>query len=183
MSEHIYAYKKLDNGYAVKVVQDTDPESPREGDNVGTVAILDRCRHHFGDKHLSHKELDRIAKDKSNIVLPVYIYDHSGITISTTGFSCPWDSGQVGIIYISRKDAIKEWGKTICTASVVRKARERLALEIETLDQYITGDVYGYVVEDPQGEETDSCWGFYGEVEYCLEAGIDVANSMTMQTA
>lgn len=180
MSEYIYTSKKLDNGYTVKVVQDDDAENPREAwDNAGTVALLSRCRYAFGDEQLSHEELDSIANDKSNIVLPVYIYDHSGITINTTGFACPWDSGQVGIIYISRKDAVKEWGKTICTAAVVHKAREYLKGEIETLDQYLTGRVFGYVVEDPQGEETESCWSFYGEVDYCLESGIDVAKTYT----
>jgi hypothetical protein len=183
MSEYIYKSKTLDNGYTVKVVQDDDPESPREWDNAGTVAILSRCRYHFGDKHLSHEELDRIANDKSNIVLPVYIYDHSGITINTTGFSCRWDSRQVGIIYISRKDAVKEWGKKMCTASVVRKAREYLKGEIETLDQYLSGSVYGYRVLDPKGNETDSCWGFYGEVDYCLSEGVSVAMTHEGATA
>ena len=158
MSEYIYESKTLDNGYTVKVVQDTYPESPRKWCNAGTVALVDRSRYNFGDERLTHDEIHAITNDPSMIVLPVYMYDHSGITINTTGFSCRWDSGQVGIIYISRKDAIKEWGKTICTASVVQKAREYLKGEIETLDQYITGSVYGFVVCDPDGEETDSCW-------------------------
>jgi hypothetical protein len=183
MSEYIYASKKLDNGYTVKVVADTDPESPREWDNAGTVALVERCRYDFGDERLSPDEMKAIIKDPSNIVLPVYMYDHSGITINTTGFSCGWDSGQVGIIYISRKDAIKEWGKKICTASVVQKAREYLKGEIETLDQYVTGSVYGFVVCDPEGNETDSCWGFYGEPSECLAEGVSVAMTYEGATA
>ena len=30
------------------------------------------------------------------VFLPLYLFDHSGITMNTSGFSCPWDSGQVG---------------------------------------------------------------------------------------
>lgn len=183
MSEYIYESKTLDNGYTVKVVADTAPESPREWCNAGTVALVERRRYNFGDEHLSHEEIARIASDKSNIVLPVYMYDHSGITINTTGFSCGWDSGQVGIIYISRKDAIKEWGKTICTASVVQKARDYLKGEIKVLDQYLTGSVYGYIVEDPEGNETDSCWGFYGEPSECLAEGVSVARTYEGATA
>ena len=41
------------------------------------------------------------------VILPLYLYDHSGITISTRPFSCPWDSGQVGWIYAS-KDTFRE---------------------------------------------------------------------------
>lgn len=183
MSEYIYESKTLANGYTVKVVADTDPESPREWDNAGTVAILSRCRYTFGDERLSHEELDRIASDKRNIVLPIYMYDHSGITINTTGFSCQWDSGQVGIIYISRKDAAKEWGNKICTQTVAERAREYLKGEIKTLDQYLTGSVYGYIVCDPEGEETDSCWGFYGEPSECLAEGVSVAVTYEGETA
>lgn len=42
--------------------------------------------------------------------LPLYLYDHSGITMSTTTFSCPWDSGRVGMIFCSHEEAVKEWG-------------------------------------------------------------------------
>ena len=33
------------------------------------------------------------------VFLPLYLFDHSGITMNTSGFSCPWDSGQVGWIF------------------------------------------------------------------------------------
>ena len=44
------------------------------------------------------------------VILPLYLYDHSGITMSTGPFSCPWDSGQVGWIYASKKTFIDETG-------------------------------------------------------------------------
>lgn len=44
------------------------------------------------------------------IILPLYLYDHSGITMSTSVFSCPWDSGQVGWIYASKQKFIDETG-------------------------------------------------------------------------
>lgn len=43
------------------------------------------------------------------IVLPLHLYDHSGITMSTGGFSCPWDSGQVGYIYVTPKALEEEY--------------------------------------------------------------------------
>ncbi len=46
------------------------------------------------------------------IILPLFLYDHSGITMSTGPFSCPWDSGQVGWIYASKKTFIDETGYT-----------------------------------------------------------------------
>jgi hypothetical protein len=37
--------------------------------------------------------------------------------------------------------------------------------EIKDYDQYLTGDVYGYVVKDEAGDRVDSVWGFFG-LEY-----------------
>ena len=34
--------------------------------------------------------------EKSYVVLPVYLLDHSGLSVSTTDFNDPWDSGQTG---------------------------------------------------------------------------------------
>lgn len=46
------------------------------------------------------------------VILPLFLYDHSGITMSTSVFSCPWDSGQVGWIYASKQKFIDETGYT-----------------------------------------------------------------------
>lgn len=191
--------------------------------------------------------------EKSNIILPLYLYDHSGITINTTGFSCPWDSGQVGWIYCNKERFIKETGYTedelfstdkhripkigehviikglenkrtgdakvievddfgvhvdfgYCYCLEARKeddrgyfsfneitevtsnrAIEMLQGEVQTYDDYLTGSVYGFelhkinkgelfqdftnekIIEmdydelEPYLEETNSCWGFYGD--------------------
>ena len=37
-------------------------------------------------------------------------------------------------------------------------------------DQYLTGQVYGYVVEDQERNRLDSCWGFYGIEDVKAEA-------------
>jgi hypothetical protein len=103
--------------------------------------------------------------DKDNIRLPLYLYDHSGISISTGSFSCPWDSGQVGFIYCSKEHARKEWGEKynpgITEEEIWEKAEACLRGEVKTYDDYLTGQVVGYVAEDPDGEQIHSCWGFY----------------------
>lgn len=111
-----------------------------------------------------------LDKCKDVIALPVYIYSHGGITINTTGFSCPWDSGQIGWIFTTKEKVTKEYDVKILTSLVRRMVEERLKSEIEELDNWLTGEVYGYVIKNPEGEEVDSCWGFYGKMEYCLEA-------------
>lgn len=168
--------KTLPGGHRVAVEYDPDPYNPRkECDYLGKVLLVDRCRYNFGDDTASVEELREIYNDPDNIALPVFMYEHSGITINTSGFSCGWDSGQVGIVYMTKAQAVENWGKKIVTAKVREAAIKCLKAEIEELDNYLTGQVYGYRVYDPEGEEVESCWGFFGDSDYCLSEGVSVA--------
>lgn len=82
---------------------------------------------------------------KHYVMLPLFLYDHSGITMRTCDFGDRWDSGQVGWIYCSREKAIYEWGGKgkRFTKQVKEKATKYLKGEVETYDQYLTGDVWG----------------------------------------
>lgn len=101
--------------------------------------------------------------DEYAIALPLYLYDHSGITMNTTGFHCPWDSGQVGFIYVSKENVRKEFNKKRISLQLRHKVLNLLKGEVKLYDQYLTGDVYGYNIDDPYtGEHIDSCWRFYG---------------------
>ena len=115
-------------------------------------APSDRARH---DLYLSFIE-------KRAVILPVFMYEHSGKTINTTGFSCRWDSGQIGWIYATRERVLQEYGGKYFTEALRKKAEGVLRAEVEILDQCMQGDVWGYVIER-NGETEDSCWGFYGQ--------------------
>jgi len=149
------------SGYTLRIHQDDDPDSPANWDNLGQIAYSS-SRYTLGTEHVSRDRLDEIAagiEDGSLIGLPVYAYVHSGATISTSPFSCPWDSGQCGFVYCSASDAEDEWaGDSHFRANALRV----LSGEVKTFDQYLTGDVYGYTITDKDGDVVDSCWGFYG---------------------
>lgn len=147
-------------GCTIRLFVDEDPQSPREDDNVGEI-LYTSTRYNLGDRRSTREEMDRIVESSDNIYLPVYAYIHSGTRLNTTGFSCPWDSGQCGIIWCTKERAVKEWGNKRFTKTVQDKALKCLACEIETLDQYFNGEIVGFTVEDPDGEDIDSCWGFY----------------------
>jgi len=122
-------------------------------------------------------ERERVKReylDTHYVMLPLYLYDHSGITMSTSGFSCPWDSGQVGWIYCTMERARQEWSGTDDEVRV--RAKSYLYGEVEEYDQFLTGDVWGYVIKDEDDEEVDSCWGFYG-LDYCREAAKEAVPS------
>lgn len=114
------------------------------------------------------------AADKRAVILPLYLYDHSGITMRCSAFACPWDSGQVGYIYMDRDDILREFGGKRVSKRKRERAEALLRSEVEEYDQYLTGDVYGVIVEDEDGEEVDSCWGFYG-LDYAKEQAAEMS--------
>lgn len=178
--------KKTDIGYELRyLVLDNDiNESSRDWDNLGTMTCF-HSSYNLGDEHnfdnqeqmffslaenyedteiLEKMEIEQIQEivEKNYVMLPLYLYDHSGITMSTGPFSCHWDSGQVGYIYISHADIIKEYGKPMAFNTIEGYLKQ----EIKTYDQFLTGNVYGIVKEtynvDKEQIDCDSCWMFYG---------------------
>lgn len=106
------------------------------------------------------------------VAMPLFLYDHSGITISTGRFSCPWDSGQVGFAFVTL-DTIKretKW-RTMCKPAV-EWARRCIDGETDVYDDYLRGNVYWFETQratewdsdgDPtEWEDLDSCGGYYG---------------------
>jgi hypothetical protein len=68
-----------------------------------------------------------------------------------------------GLIYCPVKDLSNE--------GIDRdQAQLNLVDEISTFGQWIIGDVYGFVIEDENGEQVESCWGIYGQDEAIKEA-------------
>jgi hypothetical protein len=112
----------------------------RRGDNNDSDAgVWDLAVGKF--KERITEEFDRLF-----ISLPTFLYDHSGLRMSTGRFSCPWDSGQVGFIYVSREKVREEYGWKVITKKREEKIRGYLRDEVKVYDQYLTGDVYGYTV-------------------------------------
>lgn len=160
-----YALDTIDyRGYTIKVYQDELAESPREWDNLGTMLCI-HSRYDLGDSHELDVEgiLNLIGKPDI-ISLPLYLYDHSGISMSTNRaypFNCPWDSGQVGYIYVDKPTLRKEYSVKRVTKPIIDKAITVLVGEVDAYSKYISGQVYGYNIFNPQGEHLDGCWGFY----------------------
>lgn len=186
----IYKVAENDN-YRLEIHTDEHPQTPRDWDNLGTMV----CFHHrygLGDKHCYDTVYDflydlasRIAVEEEiegkteeqlynlisyhYVILPLYLYDHSGITMSTNSFSCPWDSGQVGWIYCDNDALIKEYG--VANEETKQIAMEVIKGEVKAYDQYLQGDTYGFIAYEKKTceccnhteyEEINSCWGFYG---------------------
>ncbi len=174
--------KRVENEKArLNIYIDEIPQNPREWDNLGTMVCGHR-RYNLGDEQAKNTELynswdewleNEIIKpnggEENVVYLPLYLYDHTGITMNTTGFSCPWDSGQVGWIYTTYSEIESEFGQV--TDEVIDKVKNILRNEVRIYDDYLRGEVYGFILEEKKTcdccghveyEETDRCWGFYG---------------------
>lgn len=148
----------------------------------------DRLYDDSGSQYDATQAVEKVINDlvgkailEGYVILPLYLYDHSGISMSTGQFACPWDSGQVGWI--------------ICDSETIKRefngdrdlAEQCLESEVSTYNDYLTGNVYGFIVEgrdvcaedaccaacdkfdtcDPDDddagwEDVDSCFGFFG---------------------
>ena len=161
-------------GHTIKIHQDPNPIDPRSKDyqdNFGTMVCFHK-RYVLGDEHnLTSRDFNGwseleayLTKEKdAAVMLSLYLYDHSGITIRTTPFNCPWDSGRVGFIYVSRKDIRDNFGINCIHKGTLDRANKLLEDEVKSYNRYLTGQVYGFRIEDADGEDVDSCWGYNSE--------------------
>ena len=165
--------------YKLEIFDDLNPCSPREFDNLGTMVCFHR-RYNLGDKtelkssdFSSWEELENYLykEEDAFIAIPVFMYDHSGLWINTTGFSCPWDSGQVGYIYVSKEKVRSEYNCKRISKKLKKMIREMLCSEVDLYNDYLSGNVYGFTLTNKESaEEINSSCGFYG-TDY-IENGI-----------
>lgn len=158
-------------GYSINIGYDSDAESPRTWDNLGKM-ICFHSRYNLGDKHDLHssdfegwEDMEQhIRKTYKPVVLhALYLYDHSGITISAAPFNCHWDSGQVGFVYATRTDILEAYGAKRLSKKLIEHANKCILAEVNIYDAYLTGDVYRYEVTSLSGRDIDQCSGYYGD--------------------
>lgn len=163
----------------VKIVQDNSCESPRDWDNLAMM-VFAGGHSHLGDSHnvnfnqffsSRHDFIERgeeiVRKHFKDVAIcyPVHLYEHSGTSISidySGQYTCRWDSGTIGFAIVTKEAIRHNFGIKRVTKEYIEKADRILKGEIETLNQYVQGEVYGFEVEDEDGNYVDSCYGFYG---------------------
>lgn len=92
----------------------------------------------------------------------LYLYDHGGISISTSPFSCPWDSGQYGIAYITKEEARDILNIKRVNQRAISKLEAMINSEVEFFDKYLREGVFGFTIFDDKKNVIDSCGGYIG---------------------
>lgn len=150
-------------GYTIDIEVDeyADMNPREECDNLGYM-ICFHDRYNLGDDHnLSIEEAKEIENSEDVVCLPLYLYDHSGLTMNTTGFHCPWDSGQVGIIYVTKDEIREEFGRQRLSKDIIEKVKNILVSEVKEYDYFLRGECYTFITSI-DGDVVDSCGGYLG---------------------
>ncbi len=172
--------------FNINIYYDDEPENPREWDNLGNMMCWHK-KYNLGDKNNFNSdsfnnwnEIQKHIKNelKGYIILPLRLYDHSGISISTCTsypYNDRWDSGQVGFIYITKEKILKEYSNKIVSKKIREKVTQYLIDEVKIYDQYLRGEIYSYTTEDNAKNVINSCCGFYDQFELisCAHESID----------
>lgn len=181
-------------GLTIEIHYDPEPLNPRrEYEHETTMALFHR-NYDLGDENhgIDSEDFDgweemslHIEKKlKAVVILPVYLIDHSGLAVrSGPFFEDPggWDSGVVGFIFQTAKGIREQWmlprNKKL-TDEQIAAALNGLEIEIGEYNDYLSGNCYGYVIEDADGDHLESCWGFLGDDTYCKAEAISMADAI-----
>lgn len=128
------------------------------------IASLKEDEDYFEDRICIWMLKEIIENSEDIFMLPIYMYSHGGSTINTTGFSCPWDSGQIGFIYVLKEEAEKYLGSTGDKEKDAENIFGMLRDDIRYWDMYIRGEIYYLdIIENDNEEDMDSYGFLFGE--------------------
>ena len=169
-------------GYGICIKPDEDPPNPRDGTMVGKMVCFHK-QYKLGDKtDLEAEDFDGwdalrqhlMAKEGALVILPVRMYDHSGIILSTSTsypFNDFWDSGQVGWIYATKETLDDTVGLNLPLSDEdQKKVVQYLQEEVAEYSDYVAGYCFRFSIVEKDGEEwgdemdydIGSCGGFIG---------------------
>lgn len=154
---------------SIVIRQDENPVNPREDyEHLWTFVCWHRG-YNLGDVQPDNDPTEfQENLPEGTLIYPIYMYDHSGITVSLSPFSCKWDSGQIGFAFLTLDNLRNEYGDD---ENAAEKAYNCLKSEMTEYDNYLRGNVWKYLVYENKTCEccghteqkvVDSCFGFVG---------------------
>jgi hypothetical protein len=151
-------------GKTIRIEQDEDARSPQEDGDDALCLIGDHRQFYVGPPGTTRNGKGRNfdvqeeieSRKETHHVFMLEAYIHSGVVLALAREGNfpdrQWDVSLLGAVFVSKT----EWPDA-------QKAREAALSLVSVWNQYLSGDVWGFTIEDSD----ESCWGFYGE-DYCL---------------
>jgi predicted RNA-binding Zn-ribbon protein involved in translation (DUF1610 family) len=107
---------------------------------------------------IAYMEGEKVSIFKDYHVFPLEAYIHSGVVLALSREGefpdRQWDVSQLGAVLVSKKEARTK-----------AKARKLALSLIESWNDCLSGNVYGYDVEDAEGNNLHSCGNFIGDYD------------------
>jgi len=150
-----------------RIIQDQDPLGRQDCDNLTTIVTGHR-RYCLGDENFSNPDrltgyIEDYRSDlnwasKWGVLKEIYMYDHSGITVSLGGYGNwpdrQWDCGKLGFIYIRPESIDKFLGWKRINKDRALLLQSYLEQEFNEWKAYLEGDTYNVFNEEGDMEES-----------------------------
>jgi len=137
-------------------IKDDDAESPNAWMDENRILVYDHRQFTVDRKGFEPMEIFQAMMEpalyKGYHVFPLYAYIHSGVSLSLTYNGDRWDTSMKGFILI------KDGEEGVTSREEALKPAEDL---VELWNSYLEGS-YWFNIKNPEGDEIDSCGGFYG---------------------
>ena len=165
--------KKFCEDYNAKPVEDDGEKYYEYESKYGIIRVPEDNYDEMVGSFSECEMLDMIEATGEIVWLPISMYEHSGISIWLGGkdghVDACWDCSTIGFAYVEKcmaeKEGVLRSGKSGLYGGYKSWQEWAYAVmegEMKTYDQYVTGEVFGYMVEGGDGYCDDSCWGFFG---------------------
>jgi len=151
---------ELDDGTIVKIFRDSTAQTPPEyTDMLGDVYIGGQI--YDGMKDALDMDVDllaAIASGKALVIPFMYLGGRQECLLWQDAVNNKTD----GIIVSTNEKLCHEYGVDELNKETLEVARRVLIGELEMFNQWMSGDIFGYVRLYKNGKIKDSCWGYYG---------------------
>lgn len=158
------------NGHTVTIEPDYQCENPLDHPDFKVAILHGRYVNPSPECGTTPEEIEAWQEENKRDywTANLWLYDHGQVAYlagETNPFSCPRDSGRVGIIAIPR-------GRGFGPLESGTPYLETANIFLETYTNWANGQCCGWYAKNDDGETIDSCWGFYS-----LEEAIDDAEA------
>ena len=148
-------------GHDINIYQDENAQSPDEWGNEDVFIVYDHRDFYVKRDGFDPGDIFQAYEDGEDWgdykIFPLYAYIHSGVSLSLSRggnagwYHGAWDTSFKGFVLIdSEQMGTDDEDKLLKIAQLV----------VDEWNDYLSGNVYGYDVED-----IDGCWGYYGDPE------------------
>ena len=155
-------------GYIIKIDNENDfADNPGDWGNDDYFLVYDHRSFYVKRDYFNPDDIFETMQQGKKLFdgywfFPVYAYIHSGVSLQLKRwFNCvpqghnEFDVSFKGFALIKRQKG--SWNENIAYSQA-----EGL---LETWNDYLHGNVYGFICKDANDENIDSCWGYYGDPE------------------